>query len=374
MPDPDQENARSRSRPAKGSKRTKAAEAGAESGAGADSPGHVGAMTHADQTRVLVSGLAEDVEAELIEDAFSDAGPVRHIKMGKGKATVHFVLATDAARCVAEMQGVEIAGQPLKLVLAESAESAAASAGGDGERTGDSNKAQPNYTKLNTRLFRLVIRNLPFGIKEAAVRSAFQRFGTLEEVHLPIKPGRDGKEQSRGFGFLQFSTRAEAKLALEQGNGTEILGRPVAVDWAVAKEIYQQAVPDKNKPAQQQGDKAAQSKGEGADQHVADSEAVGKKRKGGELEKEAGGKAEIDVNPEGRTVFIRNIPLEAEEHQVREVMRRFGKIVYLKLVIDKVTGKHKGSAFAQFSSAEAAEAACSAGGAFGLSGVCLEPI
>ena len=63
-------------------------------------------------------------------------------------------------------------------------------------------------------------------------------------------------------------------------------------------------------------------------------------------------------------MFIRNIPLEAEEHQVREVMRRFGKIVYLKLVIDKVTGKHKGSAFAQFSSAEAAEAACSAGGAF----------
>ena len=355
VPDPDQENARSRSRPAKGNKRARAAEAGAEA-ADADTPGHVGAMTHADQTRVLVSGLAEDVAAELIEDAFSDAGPVRHIKMGKGKATVHFVLATDAARCVAEMQGVEIAGQPLKLVLAESAESAAASAGGDGERTGDSNKAQPNYTKLNTRLFRLVIRNLPFGIKEAAVRSAFQRFGTLEEVHLPIKPGRDGKEQSRGFGFLQFSTRAEAKLALEQGNGTEILGRPVAVDWAVAKEIYQQAVPDKNK--------AAQGKGEGADQHVADSEAGGKKRKGGALEKEAGGKAEIDVNPEGRTVFIRNIPLEAEEHQVREVMRRFGKIVYLKLVIDKVTGKHKGSAFAQFSSAEAAEAACSAGGAF----------
>ena len=127
VPDPDQENARSRSRPAKGNKRATAAEAGAD----ADTPGHVGAMTHADQTRVLVSGLAEDVAAELIEDAFSDAGPVRHIKMGKGKATVHFVLATDAARCVAEMQGVEIAGQPLKLVLAESAESAAASTSGE---------------------------------------------------------------------------------------------------------------------------------------------------------------------------------------------------------------------------------------------------
>lgn len=45
-------------------------------------------------------------------------------------------------------------------------------------------------------------------------------------------------------------------------------------------------------------------------------------------------------------------------------MRRFGKMVSCKLVIDKVTGKHKGTGFCQFVSASSAQAACEAGGAF----------
>lgn len=40
----------------------------------------------------------------------------------------------------------------------------------------------------------------------------------------------------------RFSSKKEAKEAVEKGNGTELLGRPVAVDWAVAKEIYQVVV------------------------------------------------------------------------------------------------------------------------------------
>jgi len=323
QPDADPE----RSQPAR-------ARAGAGKAAGEDEQEAAGAAPiFSDQTKVIVTGLAADARAEDLEDAFSDAGPVRHIKVAKGgRATVHFVLAADAARCVKEMQGIELEGQPLKLALGESAEGAAAS-GGDAAPGGD-NKPAPQYTKLNTRLFRLVIRNLPFGIKEAAVRSAFEAFGTLEEVHLPLKKGADGSMQTRGFGFLQYSARTEAKKALDEGNGMKLLGRPVAVDWAVAKEIYQEMVPAK---------KGADGKGE---------DAAGKKRKeredgdakdGGEpgtrekKMKGSGGEAAVDKEAElGRTVFIRNIPLEAEEQELREVMRRFGKLVYCKLVVDKV--------------------------------------
>ena len=175
-----------------------------------------------DQTRVLVSGLSADTTASAIEDVFSDAGPVRHIKVSKGgKATVHFVLATDAARCVKSMQGLEIAGNTLKLSLGESEDAAAVAPRSSAQ--GDDKPAFKEYTKLNTRLFRLVIRNLPFGIKEAAVRSAFETFGTLEEVHLPVKVGHDQKEQTRGFGFLQYSSRTEAKRAVDEGNGMQVL-------------------------------------------------------------------------------------------------------------------------------------------------------
>ena len=120
----------------------------------------------------------------------SNLGTTRAIKVAKGgKATVHFVLATDAARCVTDLQGLEIGGNALHLSLGESA---TASAGSEksAEAATTERPSSGNFTKLNTRLFRLVIRNLPFGIKEAAVRSAFETFGTLEEVHLPIKEGR----------------------------------------------------------------------------------------------------------------------------------------------------------------------------------------
>ena len=315
----------------------------------------------ADQTRVFVSGLAADTQVGDLEDAFSDAGPVRHIKVAKGgKATVHFVLATDAARCVKDLQGVEIDGSALRLSLGESAEGAASAVGGNAPDTARSDKpVSANFTKLNTRLFRLVIRNLPFGIKEAAVRSAFETFGTLEEVHLPLKAGRDGKMQTRGFGFLQFSTRAEAKKALDEGNGLQLLGRPVAVDWAVAKEIYQEMVPPKKGEEAKDGKEGVEGKKRKKDE--GDDPAAEKKGKRDTGVASTSGDKDDEL---GRTVFIRNIPLEAEEHEVRAVMNRFGKMVFCKLVIDKVTGKHKGTAFCQFVSPDAAQQACAAGGAF----------
>ena len=319
------------------------ASARAKGGAGGEGVRGVGqeaagaAPVFSDQTKVVVSGLPANARAEDIEDAFSDAGPVRHIKVAKnGKATVHFVLAADAVRCVKELQGLELEGQPLKLALGESAEAAAASGGSTAP---SSDKPAPQYTKLNTRLFRLVIRNLPFGIKEAAVRSAFEAFGTLEEVHLPVKKGADGSMQTRGFGFLQYSARIEAKKALDEGNGMKLLGRPVAVDWAVAKEIYQEMVPAK-KGAEKGGDgeggkdaseKKRKEREDGDSKPGGQIGAVEKKTKGN------GDQAAVDKETElGRTVFIRNIPLEAEEQELREVMRRFGKLVYCKLVIDKV--------------------------------------
>lgn len=220
----------------------------------------------------------------------SDAGPVRHIKVAKGgKATVYFVLATDAARCVKDLQGLEIAGNPLKLMLGESEEAVTAAGAADDKL---SDKPLPQYTKLNTRLFRLVVRNLPFGIKEAAVRSAFEAFGTLEEVHLPLICGRDGKDQTRGFGFLQYSSRTEAKKALDDGNGMELLGRKVAVDWAVAKEIYQEMVPQKanQTPNAKDSDASAPpdaTKRKQPDDAAAADDGKGKKKKAEGEEKQA---------------------------------------------------------------------------------------
>ena len=122
---------------------------------------------------VLVTNLPADTTADELEELYADAGPVRRVAIKRnGRAILHFVLATDAQRCLETMVGRTLRGQVLNLSA----------------YTGE--EKQPLSVKqapVNTRLFRLIIRNLPFGVKEAAVRSVFQDFGRLVEVH-PHEP------------------------------------------------------------------------------------------------------------------------------------------------------------------------------------------
>ncbi|NXT38033.1 RBM28 protein, partial [Pelecanoides urinatrix] len=69
---------------------------------------------------------------------------------------------------------------------------------------------------------------------EDELRSLFSPFGTVLEVNVPRKA--DGK--MRGFAFVQLKNVPEAAKALRGMNMKEIKGRPVAVDWAVAKDKY----------------------------------------------------------------------------------------------------------------------------------------
>ncbi|CAJ1340439.1 unnamed protein product [Effrenium voratum] len=52
---------------------------------------------------------------------------------------------------------------------------------------------------------------------------------------------------------------------------------------------------------------------------------------------------------QGQTIFVRNVPFDASEDDLREVFRRFGKVRFVKLTPDK-TGQnaHRGSAFVKF--------------------------
>ena len=48
----------------------------------------------------------------------------------------------------------------------------------------------------------------------------------------------DGK--SKGFGFVTFDTLEDAQKAVQTMNGKKILGRPMAVDWSLPKNVYEQ--------------------------------------------------------------------------------------------------------------------------------------
>ena len=78
----------------------------------------------------------------------------------------------------------------------------------------------------------IFVGNLNFGATEAAVRSLFEAYGTVERVN--IITDRD-TGQPRGFGFVEMSANAEADRAIAELNGRELDGRALNVNEAHPK-------------------------------------------------------------------------------------------------------------------------------------------
>lgn len=76
----------------------------------------------------------------------------------------------------------------------------------------------------------------PRQANEAQLRAAFEPAGFVWELALP----RSATGRGRGFAFVGFTQRAHAERAIKLVNGQAVAGRPVAVDWAVAKAQFGQ--------------------------------------------------------------------------------------------------------------------------------------
>ena len=76
---------------------------------------------------------------------------------------------------------------------------------------------------------KLYVGNLPFSVTEPTLRSTFSQHGNVEAINL-ITDRDTG--QSRGFGFIEMRTDAEANTAIRELNGTALDGMPIKVNEA----------------------------------------------------------------------------------------------------------------------------------------------
>jgi RNA recognition motif-containing protein len=86
---------------------------------------------------------------------------------------------------------------------------------------------------------RIIIRNLPFDLKEQHLKPHFQQFGKIEQVNIPIN---NTNNLNKGFAFVEYSTRAEALKAVEGMNGQKYKGRTVAIELSLPKGRYETKV------------------------------------------------------------------------------------------------------------------------------------
>ena len=210
--------------------------------------------------------------------------------------------------------------------------------------------------KKKTTVSRIVIRNLSFKVTEEMLHSELISFGKMLDLEVP----KNGEGKIRGFAFVSYINKFEANKALQKLNGKEILGRKIAVDWAVSKDQYVKKVADKPADDEDESDQEEEANDDDEELDEAavesdeddnkedNSEEDSDKESGDEAEEEFKPKREYDDVKEGRTVFLGNLPFDAEKEDIEEAFSVFGTIKYVRMVYDKEKDRPKGIAFVQF--------------------------
>ena len=324
--------------------------------------------------------------------------------------------------------------------------------------------------------WRVIIRNLAFKATDDDIRTACSKAGFVWDLTVP----RDFHRKPKGFAFAAYTSKKDAERAVKEVNGSQIAGRPVAVDWALSKHTYAEAKAKAEAAAEAEAENAEESGSEsgsdsGSDEESGSWEQSGSGEQSGSDESddesdedassdvfsdsasESAGADEINTDPpigdvdmmhrvmmrvmdhpdasenpaetreadekrgrsrreqreaarearvkekqdaseakesekaakakkalqtsdgsdsdddtpnplpghqkrntppsDGASVFLRDVPTEATKQEVYDRMRKFGAVRSCRLVMDKATGRPKGTAFVDFHEPKGAEAA-----------------
>jgi RNA recognition motif-containing protein len=76
---------------------------------------------------------------------------------------------------------------------------------------------------------KLYVGNLPYSFRDSDMEQSFSQYGTVSSAKVMME--RD-TGRSKGFGFVEMGSDAEAKAAIEGMNGQQIGGRALVVNEA----------------------------------------------------------------------------------------------------------------------------------------------
>ncbi|KAB5549932.1 RNA recognition domain-containing protein [Coniochaeta sp. 2T2.1] len=110
-------------------------------------------------------------------------------------------------------------GQPIQDTTVDHTEGPAEPEDGDTPET------------LIQKTARLFVRNLPYTATEENLRTRFEKFGAIEEVHLPV----DSQGKSKGYALVLYEDPSAALAAFQQADGTTLQGRLIHVLPAAQK-------------------------------------------------------------------------------------------------------------------------------------------
>ncbi|CAG9539366.1 unnamed protein product [Cercopithifilaria johnstoni] len=230
-----------------------------------------------------------------------------------------------------------------------------------------------NSAKFDWRCksWRLIVRNLPFKTTQEDLQALFGDIGPLIEIVLPKCKDKRFPNSYAGFAFIQFQKRQDAVKSIEKLNMSEVLGRKIAVDWALSKDTYETAVYEEKQENQKVKEEIKQEiesdDGSTIEKEEKDSNEIKKEilsenlsdediHKAEKKEKQIGREFKEDKAVlEGRVVFIRNLSYETTDKSLKEALSKFGNISLAILCCHAGSEHPKGTAFVHFETADGAE-------------------
>ncbi|KAM7347621.1 putative RNA-binding protein 19 [Cochliomyia hominivorax] len=186
-------------------------------------------------TTLFLRNLNFKTEQETIYEHFKSVGSIHTIEIAKrkdptnpksfsslGYGFIQFKKSSTAEYALKNMQFTTIDGNQVELKRSDRILKSAIN-----------NRGQRRKVEVTKQTgTKILVRNIPFQAKVKEVRDIFKAFGELRSVRLPKKM-TPGEESHRGFGFVDFITKSDAKKAFEAlSQSTHLYGRRIVLEWA----------------------------------------------------------------------------------------------------------------------------------------------
>lgn len=187
-------------------------------------------------TTIFVKNINFSTTEDALKEYFSKCGAIHYAmiatkkdtknpgtKLSMGYGFVRYKYKHDADRALKTLQMTVLDGKTLELKRSERI------------LTSDVKTAKKSSKVTPQTGTKILVRNVPFQANLKEITELFKAFGELKAVRLPKK--MVGAEKHRGFAFVEYYTKNEAKKAFQAlCQSTHLYGRRLVLEWAQTEE------------------------------------------------------------------------------------------------------------------------------------------
>ncbi|XP_017870342.1 PREDICTED: probable RNA-binding protein 19 [Drosophila arizonae] len=185
-------------------------------------------------TTIFLRNLNFKTVTQTIQEHFQSLGTIHTIEIAKrkdpqnpkqlnslGYGFIQFKRAAVAAQALKDMQLTKIDGNLVELKRSDRV-----------LKTQDDGARRRQVAQKKQTGTKILVRNIPFQAHHHEVRDIFKAFGELTSLRLPKKM-TPGEDSHRGFCFVDYTTKADAKRAFDAlSASTHLYGRRLVLEWA----------------------------------------------------------------------------------------------------------------------------------------------